>query len=124
MIRALAALLALVALFGCRIERHLVSDPGSDQVIRVESGDRFYFDLEERFREGYRWDFKCDDPDVDVTIDHDVDDGEADVRIRIHRGFDGPTVVRFFCRAAGSRKPVRSFALTLYKYAGDRPFWE
>jgi len=117
-------LLVLVALVGCRIERHLLSDPGANQVIRVESGDRFYFDLAERYHEGYRWDFKCDDPDVEVLIDHDVDDGEAEVRIRIHRGFDGPTIVRFFCRASPGQKPIKAFNMTLYKYTGDRPFWE
>ena len=120
MVRVIAFLLAAAALAGCRIERHLLARPGESQAVRVESGDRFYFSLAED--EDCRWDFTCDDPDVEVRIDHD--DGEASVRIRIHRGYDGPSTVRFFCRRPDRKEPVRTFAISLFKRPGDHAFWE
>ena len=118
--RAIVFLLAAAALAGCRIERHLLARPGESQAVRVESGDRFYFSLSED--EDCRWDFTSDDPDVEVRIDHD--DGEASVRIRIHRGYDGPSTVRFYYRRPGRKEPVRTFAISLFKRPGDYAFWE
>ena len=113
--------LGVAWLGGCRIERHLLADPGQNQVVRVESGDRFYFDLPEEGYGGAQWDFTCDDKDVDVTIDHEK--GEAAVRIRIHRGYDGPSTVRFVCRRPG-REPEKSFTVALFKRPGDFACWE
>ena len=102
-----------------------------NQVVRVEKGERLYFDLEEDVDAGSRWDFTCDDKDVEVTIDHKApgtrEEGQASdaaaVRIRIHRGYDGPTAIRFFRKKRG--EPIeKEFTITLYRRIGDYAFWE
>ena len=130
---AIASLLALAC--GCEgIGYRVVSEPGKDEVIRVVSGDRIYFDIEENATTGYEWDFVCDDKDVDVTIDHVAADasagrvgapGRAEGRIRIHRGYDGPSTIRFVYRRAWEKgPPAKEFTITLYKRTGDVAFWE
>ena len=124
--------LCLLAFSGCNMAwRRILPDPERNQVVRVEKGERIYFDLEEDADAGYRWDFTCDDPDVEVTMDHHLPDddgrgrelGTAEVRIRIHRGYDGPSAVRFVYRGGG--QPERkSFTITLYRRVGDYAFWE
>ena len=126
------ALLALAFLAGCNmVWRKILSNPDKNQVVRVEKGERLYFDLEEDVDAGYRWDFTCDDADVEVTLDHQAPDGgdegrelgTAEVRIRIHRGYDGPSAVRFFYKSPG--KPIeKEFTITLYRRIGDYAFWE
>ena len=126
------ALLALALLSGCNmVWRKILPNPEKNQVVRVEKGERLYFDLEEDVDAGYRWDFTCDDADVEVTIDHEPpagggegrELGTAEVRIRVHRGYDGPTTIRFFYKSRG--KPVeKSFTITLYRRIGDYAFWE
>ena len=126
------ALLALVFLSGCNmVWRKILTNPDKSQVVRVEKGERLYFDLEEDSDAGYRWDFTCDDKDVEVTMDHEPPDGggrgrelgEAEVRIRIHRGYDGPSAIHFFYKAVG--KPIeKEFTITLYRRIGDYAFWE
>ena len=111
-----------------------VSVPGRNEVIRVTSGDRIYFDLNENMSTGYGWDYLCSDPDVEVTIDHVPGDapsaaagapGLAKVRIRVHRGYDGPSTVRFMYRRNWEKgPPAREFTITLYKRTGDVAFWE
>ena len=126
------ALLALAFFAGCNmVWRKILFDPEKNQVIRVEKGERLYFDLEEDVDAGFRWDFTCDDADVEVTLDHESPDGgdegrelgKAEVRIRIHRGYDGPSAVRFFYKSPG--KPIeKEFTITLYRRIGDYAFWE
>ena len=126
------AFVALAMLSGCNmVWRRILPDPEKNQVVRVEKGERLYFDLEEDVDAGYRWDFKCDDSDVEVTLDHEPPDGggegrelgTAEVRIRVHRGYDGPTTIRFFYKSRG--KPVeKEFTITLYRRIGDYAFWE
>ena len=126
-------LLSLVAsLAGCNmVWRRILPNPDKNQVVRVEKGERLYFDLKEDVDAGYRWDFTCDDNDVEVTLDHEAPDGgaegrelgTAEVRIRIHRGYDGPSTVRFFYKSPG--KPIKKeFTITLYRRIGDYAFWE
>lgn len=128
-------LICAALLCGCEgVGMRIVAEPGKNQVLRVTSGDRLYFDLEENSATGYCWDYKCDDSDVEVTIDHVAADaangsvgapGRAEVRIRIHRGYDGPSAVRFMYRRRWERTPpVREFTITLYKRTGDVAFWE
>ena len=124
--------LALFLFTGCNmVWRKILFDPEKNQVVRVEKGERIYFDLEEDVDAGYRWDFTCDDADVEVTLDHELPDGgdegrelgTAEVRIRIHRGYDGPSTVRFFYKSPG--KPIeKEFTITLYRRIGDYAFWE
>jgi len=132
--RILAA--AVVALScGCEgIGRRVVCDPGKSQVIRVVSGDRLYFDLKENVTTGFAWDCECDDSDVEVRIDHEPGDdsdgrcgvpGVAKVCIRVHRGYDGPSTLRFkYRRPWEKRPPAKEFTITLYKRTGDVAFWE
>lgn len=125
--------LSLALLAGCNmVWRRILPNPGKDQVLRVEKGERLYFDLPEDVDAGYRWDFACDDKDVEVTIDHERPEGggeekralgTAEVRIRIHRGYDGPSTVRFFYKSVG--KPVeKEFTISLFRRTGDCAFWE
>ena len=118
---------ALVALLsGCAFgHRFWAVKPGVDQVIRVQSGDRVYFEMEEGAADGI-WDFTCDDPDVAVSIDHERKDaaaGLAKVVIRIHRGYDGPSTVTFAQKRPGAKTPQKSFAVTLFRRTGDAAFW-
>lgn len=137
LVASAAALLALAAaLAGCQgLDRRFVPQPGENQVMRVQSGDRWYFTLDEG-GPNCRWDCVCDDPDVEVTIDHEdcgggdgsgrVSYGRAKVRVRIHRGYDGPSTIRFFCRKCRDRKgaPDKPFTICLYRRTGDAAFWE
>lgn len=114
--------LLLFALFGCSIERHAIESPGKNQVIRVQSGDRFFMDLEENGAAGYQWLGTSNDPDVDVIIDHQP--GTAAVTIRIHRGYDGPSTVTFVYKRPFEKKPLKKFTITLFRRTGDVAFWE
>ena len=111
----------LLALVGCSMERHFLSSPGTSQAVRVESGDRLFMDLDEEPDAGYRWRASCADPDVEVRLEHV--EGKAEVTIRIHRGYDGPSAVTFAYGRAGET-PRKSFTITLYKRTGDCAFWE
>jgi len=120
-------------LFGCSIERHAISSPGTSQAIRVESGDRWFMDLEEDAAAGYKWYGKSNDSDVDVIVDHapgkDGDGrvgapGTAKVTIRVHRGYDGPSAVTFTYRRAGEKVPTKKFVISLFKRTGDVAAWE
>lgn len=135
MLRTLAIFaIASCLLLGCNIVwRRVLANPDRDQVIRVESGERIYFDLEENASTGYLWDFVCDDPDVEVTIDHEPGEsgagvvgapGHADVRLRIHRGYDGPSTIRFRYRRPWEAKPAKEFTISLFRRTGDCAFWE
>jgi len=108
-----------VGLSGCDFGRHWVTGPLEDRVLRAESGDRFYLHLEEA--DGCRWSATSDDSDVEVTIDHR--DGSADVEMRVHRGFDGPSMVTFRCRERGKKQP-RTFTISFYRRTGDAAFWK
>ncbi len=110
-------------------------NPDKNQVVRVEKGERLYFDLKEDVDAGYRWDFTCDDADVEVTLDHEPPDGgdegrelgTAEVRVAggqgARRGYDGPSAGRVFYKSPG--KPIeKEFTITLYRRRGDDAFWE
>ena len=118
----LLAALAATALGGCNfVMRRSLPNPGTSQTVRVESGDRLIFDLEETNATG-RWQATCADPDVEVTLERR--DARVRATVRVHRGFDGPSDVRFVCRRADVPSPTRSFTLSLYKSTGSRAFWE
>ena len=127
-------LLTVVFLAGCNmVWRRILPDPEKNQVIRVEKGERLYFDLEENGTTGYQWYCTCTDPDVEVTIDHYAADakdglagapGRAEVRIRIHRGYDGPSDVTFRYKRSWEKAPIKKFTLSLFRRTGDCAFWE
>jgi len=119
--RKLVWVALLLSLVGCSTERHTITSPGKSQVIRVESGDRFFMTLDEDPASDGRWSARCDDSDVEVSIEHVA--GKAKVLIRIHRGYDGPSAVVFSCKR-GSQRPSKTFTITLYKRTGDCAFWE
>lgn len=123
----------LPLLGGCSVERHYLSNTGQNQTIRVESGDRLYLEMDENATTGYRWGFACDDPDVEVKLRHvpaEAKDGlvgatgRAEAEIRVHRGYDGPTAIRFFYKRSWQKEPVKEFNITLFKRTGDCAFWE
>jgi len=118
------ALVALLA--GCAFgHRFWAVKPGVDQVLRVQSGDRVYFEMEEGAAD-CTWDFTCDDPDVTVAIEHERGDGAAagiaKVMIRVHRGYDGPSTVTFVQRQRG-KATDKGFTVTLFRRTGDAAFW-
>ena len=119
----LAAALAASAFAGCATGRRFSAvEPGVNQVLRVTSGDRVFFEMEEDASTDGLWEFVCDDNDVDVEIAHAG--RVAKVEIRIHRGYDGPSTVTFSCRRANAVKPSRRFTIALYRRTGDAAFWE
>ena len=132
LLTGIGCLCALVLLSGCNmLWRRILPDPEKSQVVCVEKGERLYFDLEEDADAGYRWDFTCDDKDVEVTMDHEASEaagegramGTAEVRIRIHRGYDGPSAVHFFYKCRG--KPIeKEFTISLFRRTGDFAFWK
>ena len=121
--------MAMALLAGCAFGRRFYAvQPGVNQVLRVENGDRIFFEMEEDAAAGCMWDFTCDDQDVTVTIDH-VEPGRCDApgsakaMIRVHRGYDGPSEVTFMLRRPGERKARKSFTITLFRRTGDAAFW-
>ena len=132
--RALAAAFVVaLALAGCSSGRRFCAvEPGVNQALRVASGDRIFFEMEEDASAGARWDYTCDDHDVEVSIDHRPPKrgegggapGSAAVEIRIHRGYDGPSVVTFMLKKPGPGKTAKRFSVTLFKRTGDVAFWE
>ena len=134
-----AAFILLFALIGpsifsgCHVGRHYSVIPERNQALPAQSGDRFFFELEENQTTGYAWRATCDDPDVSVSLRHVAGraegglvgvPGKAEVEIRVHRGYDGPSAIRFQCRRNWEERPVKEFTITLYKRMGDRAFWE
>ena len=120
-ISAIALAAVALATGGCSFERHWGIRPGEDQVVRVESGDRLFFDLDEPRFEG-RWDSVCDDSDVEVQMVHAKE--KAKVTVRVHRGYDGPSNISFFRWRNGRKESRGAFNITLYKRTGDAAFWE
>ena len=124
---ALVSLAALLA--GCASGRRFWAvQPGVNQVLRVQSGDRVYFEMDEDAAAGGLWDFACDDPDVTVAIDHVRGErvgapGLAKVMIRVHRGYDGPSTVTFSQKRHGEKTSAKGFTITLYRRTGDAAFW-
>ena len=114
-------ILTMCSLVGCDLGRHWLADTPCDQVVKAESGDRFYLTLAEEPASGARWSATSDDRDVTVAVNHRL--GQAKVEIRVHRGFDGPATVSFSCRQK-SGEPPKGFSVVLYKRTGDVAFWE
>lgn len=113
------ALLVALAFAGCNFATwHRLDNTGQNQVLRAASGDRYFLTL--ATAEGERWTATCDDPDVDVRVD--PHGNETKVELRVHRGYDGPSAVKFACRRNG--ETVRRFTISLYRETGDRSFWE
>ena len=125
LLRLIAVLGVASALCGCRVvDRKLIFDPGKNQVVQTESGERFYFSLDESGGDGAVWSARSDDPDVDVSVYHTYPPTEASVSIRVHRGFDGPSTVYFVRKKPGSKEIVGKFAMGFFKRTGDVAVWE
>ena len=128
LLSAAMVLLVVALVAGCATGRRFQAvEPGVNQVVRVASGDRMFFELEEP--RGFRWDFECDDGDVSVSLKRGQGEvgGTSVVRveIRIHRGYDGPSAVTFMKRAQnGAPTADGRFTVTLYKRTGDTAFWK
>ena len=134
LVRLLPALVALSSVAGCNFaNRRWLDNPGRNETVRVESGQRLYLDLEENVTAGYRWEARCDDADVSVTVEHVAArpadgrvgaPGRARVEIRVHRGYDGPSAVRFRYRRPWEPAAAKEFTVCLYRRTGDCAFWE
>lgn len=125
LLRCIAVLGVASVICGCRVvDRKLIFDPGKNQVIQTESGERFYFDLDESDGDGAMWSARSDDPDVDVSVYHTYPPTAASVSIRVHRGFDGPSTVYFVRKKQGSKKIVGKFTMAFFKRANDVAVWE
>lgn len=127
------AFLLSLALVGCTLNRHYIDEPGRSQALCAEGGDRFFMDLEENATTGYQWYARSNDPDVDVSIEHEPGDdgdgrvgmpGTAEVTIRVRRGYDGPSAVTFEYRRPWEKTPVKAFTVTLYRRTGNAAVWE
>ncbi|MBR2838116.1 MAG: protease inhibitor I42 family protein [Kiritimatiellae bacterium] len=128
-----AACLLAAAISGCAHGmRFSAIRPGVNQAVCVASGDRLFFEMRENASTGFRWDWTCDDPDVEVSMDHvppersDLDGapGMVKVSIRIHRGYDGPSAVTFMLKRDGSGMVSNRFTITFFRRTGDAAFWE
>lgn len=125
---------ALWALAGCNMVMwRTLDNTGQNQVVRVESGDRLFFELEENATTGYLWTAKSDDADVEVKLEHIAADGsdgrcgapgKVKVELRVHRGYDGPSAITFAYQRPWEDKPIRSFVITLFRRTGDAAFWK
>lgn len=118
----LTAWVCLLMTSGCSVERHNLKGMPCNRVVRVESGDRLFFDMSEPAARGARWSATCSDSDVDVTLRHVKD--RVQVEIRIHRGYDGPSSIDFAYSERGEARPAHGFSVTLFKRTGDVAFWE
>jgi len=129
-----AVAVCLMLSCGCAVERHYSIVPEKNQVIEVASGDRWIFELEENVTTGFEWTCDCDDGDVEVLIEHVPGraengmvgvPGKAKVTIRVHRGYDGPSTLKFSYRRRWEKiAPAKSFVITLYRRTGDEAFWK
>lgn len=119
--RLFLALTALLALAGCQLGLYrAIDNPGKSQVVRVSSGDRIVFDLPTS--RGTIWVARSDDPDVSVTVH--PNGTRAEVEIRVHRGYDGPSVLTFRELSDETNEEKNAFTLSFFKQTGDVAFWE
>ena len=134
----LVAALALAALAGCRMDRMTIREPVSDRFVEVESGDRFWVELEENTTTGYAWEVEVSDERnlVETSVKHIPHEtpageealcgapGKAEIMIRIHRGFVGPATVLFrYVRPWERERPVRQIKFVLWRRDGDVAPW-
>ena len=132
-VRALLSVLLLLCA-GCNFGNwRWLDHTFESRVLRVRSGDRYFFSFEENATTGYRWEATADNDDVEVRLEHVAGDtsnglvgapGQAKGEIRVHRGFDGPAEVIFRYKRSWEKEPIRQFSVTLYKEQAERAFWE
>lgn len=136
--KMLFAVFAFALCAGCRIvDRRIILDPGKNEVLRVEGGERLYFDLEENMTTGYAWNIVSDNDDVLVSVEHLRAEppssgepmlcgapGKASFTIRINPGFNAPATVRVFYKRAWEKEPIKSFTLSLYESSRDWAAWK
>jgi len=122
--RRILPILFLVLAAGCFVDRRFISDPVRNRVLRVETGDRIYFKLDEPADNPRRWFYTCDDDDAEVLLDHEP--GYASVRIRISQGYDGPSSIHFEYGFEENlvKDVTQKFTLTLFERTGDTVFWK
>ena len=115
------AFLACLVLAGCQLGLYRsLENPGTSQILRVASGDRVCFDLPTE--KGCVWRATSDDPDVSVAI-HAHGETSA-VEMRVHRGYDGPSLIRFRQVNARTDRQVTTFTLSFYRQTGDAAIWK
>lgn len=119
--RVLILFVGLMVLAGCQLGLYRSIDHvGQDQVVCVKSGDRIVFELPTT--RGASWVATSDDPDVTVQV-HPA--GEtAEVEIRVHRGYDGPSLLKFRELRDETREELKRFTLSFFRRTGDAAFWK
>ena len=137
--RLWAGVLGMLLVAGCRMDRMTIKEPVTDRFIEVESGDRFWVELDENMTTGYSWEVKCDDfrELVETYVKHipyepKPDEpplcgapGKAEIMIRVHRGFVGPaTVFMRYVRPWEPDEPARVIKFVLWKRDGDVAPWK
>lgn len=117
--------LALLLFSACQfVDRRVVPNPGSNEIIRVEGGERLYFDLEEDSARGQTWECRSDDADVDVYAERSKP-GFVRIRARVHCGFDGPATLRFSSLRRGAvAEGPESFTVSLFRRTDTAAFWK
>ena len=134
----IAAALAAVALAGCRMDRMTIREPVTDRFVEVESGDRFWVELEENTTTGYTWEVEVSDERnlVETSVRHIPYEapvgeealcgapGTAEIMIRVHRGFVGPATVFFrYVRPWERDRAAREIKFVLWRRDGDVAPW-
>ncbi len=118
----LIALLFIVA--GCRLAGHYtLIDPIDNQVLAVGREDVVSFELEENATTGYRWMAKCDDPEIEIGLEHvpaKVESGfcgapgKAAFTLKVGRSFTGPAMVKVYYQRSWEKSPIKEFTLSLF----------
>lgn len=119
--RLLLVFTTLLGVAGCHLGLYrAIDNPGKSQVVRVSSGDRLVFDLPTS--PDSAWVAQSDDSDVTVSVH--PQGVKSEVEIRVHRGYDGPSVLTFRELTNSTNEEKNSFILSLFKRTGDVAFWE
>ena len=125
-------LLALpLFLCGCRLSRYSFSEPVTDSILTVMSGDRYTIELDENGTTGYTWAVTCDNDDVEVGVEHIAPNadrcgapGKAIVSIRVHRGFGETATVEMKYRRPWSGECARAITYILNHDPTDEAPWK
>ena len=134
---SLVSLILLAA--GCRHDMHTLKEPVESQIIEVETGDRFWIELDENPTTGYQWQIDCDDFRHKVEInsyfepcrDGEIEDGlcgaggKRIVSVRVRLGFTGECTLSMTYLRPWEKdvKPAREIQFVLWKRDGDVAPW-
>ena len=135
----LVSLTAALVLAGCRTDMHTFREPVESQIVEVESGDRFWIELEENPTTGFSWEVDCDDFRRKVEIHSEYIEpcrggeggmlcgapGIRRISVRVRLGFTGQALLSMKYRRPWETKvpPAREINFMLWKRDGDVAPW-